>query len=335
MHLGLILVAAAVAFGIGAFLVGAFGDGDTAEARSATTLTIGGAPGEVVFAGGQVWTLDLASRRLRAFDPDSGELLQSTVVGEPGFFGTDLAVGAGRVWVSLGSRQEPSVLARVNPQNGEVRLTRLDRSVPQEIVVGPEAVWLLGRDRLARVGHRPGGRVRPNSVRSLAGAKDVASGYGSTWVVRSDARSEDGGSVLVRIEQSSGEVEGRRRAPGSATSLAVGFGAVWIANGCAGGVVRAPVGPGPARCRGAGEGITAIAIGGGSLWAADYDGSALLRLDPTSGAATARVPLGARPDDLAIGGGAVWAVSRRGLLYRAPVDAVGEPTLPGVEASAA
>lgn len=300
------------------------GEGEPAPAApEVRAITVGGAPSQIAVAGGLVWTLDLTERRLTAIAPQSGQVVRRVRIGARDDLATALGAGAGRVWVSLARPDRPSLLSRITPATGAARHTRLGSGAPGDIAVGPDAVWLLGEGGLDRVQHgAPAGRARPEPARAVvSGATDVASGYGSTWVLRRAAAGERGGegaarAVVERVDQTSGEVVGRRAVPGAATAVATGLGAVWIANGCGGGWVRAPVGAGPAVCTRSGGGIADIAVGDGAVWGADRDDSAVLRIDPRTGAVAERIPLPNRPSAVTVGAGAAWAVSRRGVVYR-------------------
>jgi hypothetical protein len=108
---------------------------------------------------------------------------------------------------------------------------------------------------------------------------------------------------------------GTRSLPGAATALAVGAGAVWVANGCAGGVARAPVGAGPVDCLGGRWGAGDIAACPAGAWVADADDSRVLRLT-TAGAVAGAVRLPGRPSIVACRGGVGWVVDGRGGLTR-------------------
>jgi hypothetical protein len=107
-----------------------------------------------------------------------------------------------------------------------------------------------------------------------------------------------------------------RAVPGAATAVAVGGGAVWVAGGCPAGIVRAPIGAGPARCLRTGGGVADVAVGAGAVWALDADGRRLLRLAPGTGAAHGVARLPGRPLALATGAGAVAVLLAGGRIVR-------------------
>jgi hypothetical protein len=107
-----------------------------------------------------------------------------------------------------------------------------------------------------------------------------------------------------------------RAVPGAATAVAVGAGAVWVAGGCPAGVVRAPIGAGPATCVRTGGGVADVAVGPGAAWALDADGRRLLRLAPATGDVVAVAPLPGRPIALATGAGAVAVLVAGGRIVR-------------------
>ena len=302
---------------------------DATSSLEVNEIPVSGAPSEIAVAGGRVWTLDLPARRLRALDPTTGEQVGGLTLGGPASYATSLAAGAGAVWVSLGDGAGGGVIARVDPATFAAHLTRLPRSIPERLVVGARSLWVLGSDRLSRTAFGGPGRVpAPDQVQELWSSIDLAVGYGSAWAVTQDtAGGRIGGSRLVRIDETSGAVVLERSLGGASTAVAVGAGAVWIANGCAQGLVRMPVRAGGARCVEVDAGLTDLAVGGGGVWGADHDGSALVELDARTGRVRSRAALPARPSGVALGLGAVWAVSEHGAVYR-----LGEaPARPGAE----
>jgi YVTN family beta-propeller protein len=95
--------------------------------------------------------------------------------------------------------------------------------------------------------------------------------------------------------------------PGAGTSpnaLAVGGGAVWVANDTSA-VVRIPGGSARVSRIDLGNEPSGIAIGEGATWVADDTDGTVSRIDPTGGASTV-IPVGQGADGIAVGAGAVW-----------------------------
>jgi DNA-binding beta-propeller fold protein YncE/tRNA A-37 threonylcarbamoyl transferase component Bud32 len=98
-------------------------------------------------------------------------------------------------------------------------------------------------------------------------------------------------------------------APGA---LAVGGGALWVANAADGTVSR--IGPASRKVTGApirvGPAPAALAVGAGAVWVANSDDDTVSRIDPASGTVVGRpIDVGAQPLGVATGRGAVWVVN--------------------------
>jgi hypothetical protein len=283
--------------------------GSGAQRLTATEVAGVGRPTAAAAAAGRLWAVELASRRLHEIDAARGEPVRPPrQLGSAGALATDVAATAGGAWVAI-ARSGTGWIVRVDAAGGRRRVIGTGDVPPSRIAALPGAVALIGDGRVAALGVRGGRRW----ARPLPGALDVAAGYGSVWTL---ATAPQGGGLVTRLEPATGRVVGRRAISGAATALAVGQGAVWVANGCAGGVLRAPVGPGPASCLPVADGATGVAVGAGGVWVADGDGARLLRLEPGSGNVAAVAWTGTRPTAVATGSGAVWGLSGGGPLLR-------------------
>lgn len=153
--------------------------------------------------------------------------------------------------------------------------------------------------------------------RALPDAVNVAVGYGSVWTL---SRLPGARSLVVRHDPRSGRVTGRRVATAGAAAIAVGAGAVWVANGCTNGILRVPVGPGPGSCIRVGKGPSDVAVGAGAVWGADAAGSRIVRLDAATGSIAASWAAPGRPATIAAAGSSVVAATRRGDVFRLTSD---------------
>lgn len=274
-----------------------------------------GAPARVAVAPGAVFTLEPATRVLRGFSAMTGAPLGPQArPGAAGDLAADLAATSAAVWVAL-RRDGAGLLVRVPREGGGgARVVAVPGLPPERVVAGPGVVWVLGSGRVASVpvGGRGAGRAWR---RAVPGALALAWGYGSVWVLARERTGRGpGASLVLRLDPEDGRVVGRRRAPGAGTAIAVGGGRLWVGNGCPGGWLSAPVGPGPSRCGASARGVADVAAGPGATWAADADGRAVLRLGVRRASERVRLPV--RPEAVAAGAGSAWAVSRRGGLYR-------------------
>jgi len=99
------------------------------------------------------------------------------------------------------------------------------------------------------------------------------------------------------------------------TALAVGEGAVWVANLNGESISR--VDPRSRRVRGepisVGREPYGVAVGEGSVWSANFRDDTVSRIDPRSGGVMNKpIRVGRRPADVAVGFGAVWTANYEG-----------------------
>ena len=221
---------------------------------------------------------------LKRLDPRSGEEVAQIKL--EGFFAeiTDVAVGAGSVWVSSADGAADAVL-RIDPETERV----VDRvPVPAgsatSLAFGHGSVWIAssGRGTLSRVVPRTGEVTAEIEVGR--GAVDVASdaGSGGVWVAFG------GGSEAIRLSRVDPETDHL--------------------------VAEIPIAP-QARYGGA----RGVAAGEGAVWAQSADSGRLFKVDPATDEVVASLFLGEYSSDLAVYGGAVWAVAQVSIgtrLYR-------------------
>jgi hypothetical protein len=232
------------------------------------------------------------------------------VVGADG----DLAVAvaapgpaSGAVWVAV-RRSGAGLLVRVGEGGAVSRVISTGDLAPRRIAALPGRVFAVGDNRIAGV---PTGAGRPWS-RALPSAVDVGVGYRSVWTL---SRLPGARSLVARRDPATGRVTGRRILSAGATRLAVGLGAVWVANGCENGVLRAPVGGGAGACVRVGKGPADVTVGGGAAWAADASAGRIVEMD----GATARIvrtwAVDGRPAAVAASGDVVAVVTRGGRAF--------------------
>lgn len=310
------LVAGLAGVALWSAVLGRGGEGHPLEREAVSPLGDPGLGAASLAAGaGTVWAVGLRDRRVRPIAPVAGAPATDAVVGAAGDLAMALATGRGVVWVAL-QRAGAGAVVGVEPGGGR-RVRATGDLLPEALAVLPARVVVVGENRVAALPLRAGrGWAHPSP-----GAIDVEAGYGSVWVL---SRGDGGRSLVTRRDPATGRVVGRRGAPAAATAIAVGLGAVWVANGCPNGVLRAPVGPGPATCVRVGKGPADVAVGAGSAWAADGAGRRVVQLDARNGVIVRAWAMPRPPASLAVGGTGVVALTRGGqaLLLRgsAPAD---------------
>ena len=263
-------------------------------------------------------------RRVSRVDPRTGEVIRSF---EPRGRPTDIAAGAGALWIGSGpgathrvsrvdpATGEPTRTVRL-PGGGEEALATFSEGFPR-IAVGADAVWAINPDStISRLDPASGRRVAV--VRGTDEAAPIAAGDVGVWVI-------SGGNTISQIDPRTN----RMRKPIELGSnqlfgIAVGGGAVWATSEEG---VLWRVEPGPSsieRTIEVGAGVRYVAFGDGAVWVANWNDSTVSRVDPATNQVTARVPVGAA-QALAAGAGSAWVSvaggSRSGVL---PASACGE-----------
>jgi hypothetical protein len=160
----------------------------------ATLVSPGGTPRDVAAGLGGLWTLDGQHHRLVQFSTDYDSIIHrfhlraGARVFRPGTNAFDpwaVAVGAGAVWVTDGSR----ALTRVDPRRRRITRIHVGRSL-DGVAVDRGAVWAISGSSATVLRIDPARPVRPLQIRivSRPGFEspypiDVETGLGSLWVL--------------------------------------------------------------------------------------------------------------------------------------------------------
>ena len=220
-----------------------------------------------------------------------------------------LAVGAGAVWVADGP---DGTVLRIDPASRRIEKTIGVGLTPEAVAVRGDAVWVAehaGIDNFASlqsIDPVTGQGGRPRRLR-IGGASVVGL-----------VADEDGVWLGLRfsgvywIDGASGQIRGPVSGSADASALALGHGALWIAERDDEVVSRVepatqslqvsiPVGAREAN---------AMALGARWLWVADAAGNKVWRIDPVRNVVYDTIPVGRSPAAIAIGNGAVWVANR-------------------------
>ncbi len=302
---------------------------DPSTNRIVAQVPVGAAPTRVSVGLGSVWVVNSDDQTVSRLDPKARVVVRTIPIeGRP----TDVAAGGGRVWVLFARLAAfTMVVGRIDPS-----LNAVVESVPigtsgsatfaDRLATAPGMLWASSEGTVVRVG--PGTmRVKARVAipagtgSSILTVPDIGAAGGSVWVAsyagvtRIDSRTA---SVAGTIS-TAGHGPGPQPAP---TALAVGEGAVWVANtprdrlsapcplcdsGLPGSVIRIdpsndtvtatiPVGRSP----------FSIAVGEGAVWVANRTSRSVSRIDPRSNKVVATILLHNRPEGIAVGNGAVW-----------------------------
>ena len=284
----------------GAYVPAGFGEGSLWATDILACNDTGGAPPPGEYDDGSVAMAACAapsSMSLKRLDPESGE--EQAAVELEGFFAnvTEVAFGAGSVWVSSADQHfgpvDPAgsggdAVLRVDPGTNRA-VGRVPVAYPSGVAFGHGSAWATSDVRGTLT------RIDPETNRVVAqievgrGAVDVVVDErrgGDVWVAGLHLSDDYGGSPppersgarkLTRIDPETNRVVAEVQVD-----------------------VGSPDG-----------GAQSVAVGEGSVWAQSGGGD-LLKVDPEANRVVARVPLGDYPGHLAVSGGYVWATGQDG-----------------------
>ena len=281
------------------------------------TIPLGTSPTSIAVGEGSVWVLDADDRTVSQIDPRKRTLVRTFSTGSTP---TDLAVGAGALWIGNGVPQArtalPESVSRFDPESdvvdGTIPLSRASGaalvwvsqdSLRPHIAVTDAAVWVVNPDlRVSRIDPRTN-RV----VADVAGVRalSIAAGEGEVWIVN------DEGEVVEIDSRTNAASKPIPVAAESLTALAVGAGAVWVADPIGGSVWRIDPDPEPIlRTIPLEVGVGGVAFGEGAVWATNEIADEVYRIDPDTNEARV-VSRMAAPRGVAVGEGAVWVTAAR------------------------
>ena len=289
---------------------------------AAATLAIGVAVAVAVtgFRGGESSMVTVRQNSVGVIDPSTNRVTDAVVGIGPTPGG--LAVANGALWVA--NRGDQTV-ARVSVHTHELERTIPVHGTPTGIAAADSAVWVTHgfQGTLERIDARYNQVAQRISVLSARAAQTstvtgtVTVGpraMRTVWAAYSD-------STVVRVDIRGGRsrISAHGYAGYTPAGIAVGMGAVWVANYNANTVSRLdpssldPAGPHPINV---GKGPSGIAVGGGAVWVADSFQNTVSRIDPLTNASTS-TPVGEHPVSVAFGYGSVWvANSKSGTVSR-------------------
>ena len=279
------------------------------------TVPLGEAPLSIATGAGSVWVLDAEDRTVSRIDPNEPSRVRTFSTGSTP---TDIAVGAGTLWIGNGFRDLgtalPKSVSRLDAESvgvdetialsGRSRTAAIrvsQNSLRPHIAATRDGIWVINPDlTVSRISARTNEVVaRVAGVRAVS----IAAGDGDVWVV--DDRGE-----LVEIDARTNRVSNRIEvAAASLTVLAVGAGAVWVADPVGGSVWRIDPDPEPIlRSIPLGVGVAGIAFGEGAVWATNEIAGEVYRIDPRTNRARV-VSRIASARGIAVGEGAVWVTA--------------------------
>ena len=288
---------------------------DPRTGKPLASVPLGTAPLSIAAGAGGVWVLDAEDRTVSQIDPNEHSLVRTFSTGSTP---TDIAAGAGTLWIGNGFRNLetalPKSVSRLDAESagvdetialsgtGRTAAVRVSQdSLRPHLAATRDGVWAINPDlTVSRISTRTNDVVaRVTGVRAVS----IAAGDGDVWVV--DDRGE-----LVEIDARTNRVSNRIEvAAASLTVLAVGAGAVWVADPVGGSVWRIDPEPEPIlRSIPLSVGVAGIAYGEGAVWATNEVAGEVYRIDPRTNRARV-VSRIASARGIAVGEGAVWVTA--------------------------
>lgn len=260
---------------------------------------------------------------LKRLDPRTGEEEATVPLEDFSANITEVAAGAGSVWVSSASG-EAGVVIRVDPETNRV-VDRIPVPVdsPTGLAFGHGSVWITSS------GHGTVSRIDPETGEVAAkievgrGAVDIAADErsGDVWVAGAYLAEA---KKLSRIDPATNRVVAEvpiaaQSRYGGAQSVAVGQGSVWAQSADSGELFKVDPATNEVVARlSLGDYSSHLAVYGGTVWATAQVSSRtrLVRIDPRTGRVLASEDLGSVSTSgygrLVAGGGYVWFVSSAG-----------------------
>jgi YVTN family beta-propeller protein len=219
-----------------------------------------------------------------------------------------IAYGAGSLWVA---NLDDRTVSQIDPAKQQRLGSTPFPDAPTGIAVKDGAVWTAGPNTgnlSVTVGKIDPQFANRTNVRTLGnvdqgGSGSVAAGREGLWVAPS-------AGLLTKLDPRTGHVLKTVDPHSGASAIALGDGAVWVADADGNSVTRVdstglvtpiPVGNGP----------SALAVDGSGVWVAETLDNAVVRIDPTTHAPTGTIPVGEAPTGIAVGAGSVWVANSR------------------------
>jgi len=240
----------------------------------------------------------VAPNSLAVIDAGSARLVGTVPVGvRP----AAVSVGEGSVWVA---NLDDRTLSRVDPGSLSVQRTIPLAATPTGVAAGRGAVWVVNGVAGSV------SRVDPGTDQ-LAATRQVAQGtiLGSAAVGEGAVWAAFGSALVARIDPASGRVLGTGIAGTYPIGVAVGGGAVWVANRGDNTVSRMlPATVTSVATLTVGRRPSGIAAGDGAVWVTDAGDDAVTRIDVASGSEST-IAVGHGPTGITVDGTDVWVAN--------------------------
>jgi len=249
--------------------------------------------------GGGGSSANVAPNSLAVVDPQSNRVVGS--VPNVGARPSAVAAGNGSIWVA---NLDDRSVARIDPRAVSVQRTIALTATPTGLAFGSGALWvangLLGT--VSRLDPTINQVIATVPITSRSNAGIAAPAPGAVWAVF-------GNSVLGNVDPRTNHLHATGIAGLGPSAIAVGNGAVWIANSGDNTVSQIlPATASAVKTITVGRQPSGIAVGDGAVWVTNRGDDSVTRIDLGSLSETA-IPVGHGPAGIALGLGSVWVVN--------------------------
>jgi ABC-type branched-subunit amino acid transport system substrate-binding protein/predicted Ser/Thr protein kinase len=257
---------------------------DTGGAQLASFTDTDTPPSSLAVGEGAVWALGLEEGTVFRVDPESKKVVKRF---KTGGIVTDIAAGAGAVWLRPNTPDAGARIDRLDPDTGKVT----------------NSVAL------------PSGDFGGDLPSQNWGFPQIAVGAGAVWAINDD-------HTVSRLDPATGEVVARIEV--SAATIAAGRDGVWFVDAADTRAVRrinpATNRPGQTVSLGT-QNLSAVAVGGGYVWASAEGDGVVWRIEPGRPPVTRTIEVGVGVTFLAHDTGAIWAANYlRGTVSRIEIE---------------
>jgi DNA-binding beta-propeller fold protein YncE len=263
----------------------------TPEMRVTRTVRVGYRPNAIALAGGYLWVASFNDGVMRMRWPTMSQRTTKRTGRGTG----SIATGFGSIWISYGPGR---LIERVNPRTGQLVVPKL--ALPhrsRSLAVGAGAVWSAGGVPASIVRITPDGRRVTKRLSIDAGS--LAARGNRLWAVG------QGNRRLYEIDARTVTVVREIPTRADPKGVAVGAGAVWVANAGDDSVMRYDL-----RTRGKSfvrvpDGPSMVAVRGNSVWVTSRESDHLARIDART-RHTVKLEMSGDPFALAVDPRYVW-----------------------------
>jgi YVTN family beta-propeller protein len=290
--------------------------------RIVAEIPMNAVPTGLALAAGSVWVINSEDETVSRIDAKKRLVLRTVPL--PGPSSTGIGAdenGAWVVYVRSGSRSDVAgagaafIDARFNNVTSTVVLNRIYAG-GDALALGAGSVWAADVGFVTRIDPATGKIIALIHVDST-GDSGVAVGDGAVWAIGFPgvARIDPATNTIVATIPVAQNLSGGGPSP---TALALGDGALWVANRFAPARGASPSGKRGTVSRigtktnavvatiPVGHEPFAIAAGDGAVWVANRTDFTVSRIDPRTNRVVATIRIGNRPQGIAAGNGAVW-----------------------------